>query len=85
MSPDLTKTFTPNPLRITLGLREREMPIGNDIISIPIQRAPNSPNFAQPNFSRSKGTFQCPQRDGTNLGVIAPVWLVDHGLYRTQV
>ena len=38
------------------------------------QRAPNPPEFAQPHLSRSNGGH--PQREGTNLGVFVPIWLV---------
>ena len=38
------------------------------------QRAPNPPEFAQPGLSRSNGGD--PQREGTNLGVFVPNWLV---------
>ena len=38
------------------------------------QRAPNPPEFAQPRLSRSNGGH--PQREGTNLGVFVPIWLV---------
>ena len=42
------------------------------------QRAPNPPEFAQPRFflSRSMSNGGHPQRDGTNLGVFVPIWLV---------
>ena len=39
-----------------------------------MQRAPNPPEFAQPRLSRSNGVH--PQREGTNLGVFVPIWLV---------
>ena len=45
-----------------------------DPISCNTQRAPNPPEFAQPLLSRSNGGH--PQRDGANLGVLVPVWLV---------
>ena len=32
-----------------------------------------SPNVAQPRLSRSNGCH--PQREGTNFGVLAPIWL----------
>ena len=38
------------------------------------QRTPNPPEFAQPCLSMSNGGH--PQREGTNLGVFVPVWLV---------
>ena len=38
------------------------------------KQAPNPPEFAQPHLSRSNGAH--PQREGTNLGVFGPVWLV---------
>ena len=38
------------------------------------QRAPNPPEFAQPRLSRSNGGHR--QREGTNLGVFVPIWLV---------
>ena len=38
------------------------------------QRAPNPPEFAQPRLSRSNGGH--PQREGANLGVFVPIWLV---------
>ena len=38
------------------------------------QRAPNPPEFAQPCLSRSNGGH--PQREGTDLGVFVPIWLV---------
>ena len=38
------------------------------------QRAPNPPEFAQPRLSRSNGGH--PQREGTNLGVFVPIWLI---------
>ena len=40
----------------------------------PFQRAPNPPEFAQPRLSRSNSGH--PQREGTNLGVFVPIWLV---------
>ena len=44
------------------------------VISPFFQRAPNPPEFAQPRLSRSNGGH--PQREGTNLGVFVPIWLV---------
>ena len=38
------------------------------------QRAPNRPEFAQPRLSRVNGGH--PQREGRNLGVFVPIWLV---------
>ena len=38
------------------------------------QRAPNPPEFAHTRLSRSNGGH--PQREGTQLGVFVPVWLV---------
>ena len=38
------------------------------------QRAPNPPELAQPPLSRSNSGH--PQREGTNLGVFVPIWLV---------
>ena len=40
----------------------------------PNQQAPNPPEFAQPPLSRSNGGHS--RREGTNLGVSVPVWLV---------
>ena len=38
------------------------------------QLSPNPPELAQPRLSRSNGGH--PQREGTNLGVLVPIWLV---------
>ena len=38
------------------------------------QRAPNPPEFAHPGLSRPNGGH--PQREGANLGVFVPIWLV---------
>ena len=40
----------------------------------PTQQARNPPEFAEPRLSRSNGSH--PQREGTNLGVFVPIWLV---------
>ena len=39
-----------------------------------LQRAPSPPEFAQPGLSRSNGSHD--QREGTSLGVFAPILLV---------
>ena len=44
------------------------------MISAFTQQATNPPEFARPGLSRSTGNL--PQREGTNLGVFIPVWLV---------
>ena len=47
------------------------------------QRAPNPPAFAEPRLSRSNGNH--PQRESTDLGVFAPIWLVLPGCEATNL
>ena len=58
---------------VYLKLFWEESPWG--IASVP-QRSPNPPEFAQPHLSRSNGGR--PLREGANLGVFVPIWLVLH-------
>ena len=41
---------------------------------VEFQRAPNPPEFTQPRLSRSNSGH--PLREGTNLGVFLPIWVV---------
>ena len=73
--PGCSREFPPPPRPERLNNNFEPLPFpGLSLKGYVNQGAPNPPEFAQPGSSRSNGSH--PQREGTNLGVFVPIWLV---------